>query len=275
MRHVAGVLEDLVADGQLARVVERRVGGDQARLERGRGGDQLERRARRVAGGDGAVGERRAVLLVGQARCSRTAGPPWRTGWGRTTAREPSAEHLAVVDVHHRERALAGAAGERLLAGLAGRRGRATGAAGCPAWAALASEVAAAGCRARRRARGWRRCCRAGSWSYSSLEAGLADAVALSTPRVARIVEVLLADLADVAEQVGADLVVRVLAQEDRARPRRPRKFSSRSSMYITTSRGHVLLDGRRRERQLLELRRSRAARSRAGACSSSLPRRR
>ena len=50
------------------------------------------------------------------------------------------------------------------------------------------------------------------------LDAGLADAVAERHAAVAAVLELLLGHLADGAEQVRADLVVRVLAQEDRFR---------------------------------------------------------
>ena len=91
------------------------------------------------------------------------------------------------------------------------------------------------------------------------LDARLADAVAHLDAAVARVLELFLRDLADRAEQVGADLVEGVLAQEDAL------DGDAREVVPVLEHPGHdvvrgVLLDGRRRERLCLELPVDRAA---------------
>ena len=123
-------------------------------------------------------------------------------------------QHLAVSHVHHREGALARAAGERLLAHPlhveVEREAQLLALLGLDVVEAL--DQVAEGVHAHLGGA----VAPAQEAVVRGLDAGLAHAVAERHVGVAGIVELLLGHLADVAEQVGADLAVRVFAQEDR-----------------------------------------------------------
>ena len=90
---VAGVLELAPAVAEHAGVVERRARRDDAGVHRRERGDRLERRARRIARGDRAVEQRRAVLLAVELARRSPGRSAWRRGSrrssGRSRARAP------------------------------------------------------------------------------------------------------------------------------------------------------------------------------------------
>ena len=161
VRHVAGVLERHAADGQLAAVEQDGRRGDQAALERRRGGDQLERRSRRIQALGRAVGERRAVVGVLQALVDgRAHALGEHVGVVARVAAEP--DHLAAARVHRDEAARQAVAARAPPGRSSARRSRSTGAAACPA-RGRAPTARPSGGPSRPPARGWRRCARAGS----------------------------------------------------------------------------------------------------------------
>ena len=263
VRDAAGVLERDVADLDLARVVERGVRRDRARLERRRRGDQLERGAGRVAARDRAVGQRRAGLVGGQPLVvalpddlREQVRVVRRVGAERRAPRRCGCSSRRTRPCRCRPRAPPGR--------RAGRRGRATGAAGGPA--ASASRQACAGsCRASPPAPSWRRSSPRRNWSYSSSTPALPTRSPICDPRVAGLLQLPGADLAHVAEQVRAELLVGVLAQEDRVDLDAGEVLLALLDVHHDVARD-VLLDGRGRERQLLELLVHAPLRSRAGA---------
>ena len=220
---VARVAERLRAELELA-VVEDRLGGrDDALLQRGHRGDRLERRAGRIGRRDRAVEQRRAALLrvelveaLLRQRLGEHVGVEARVGAER--------QHLAVhrvqrhvgarlggvaVAVGGRDRGLERVVGGALeveverqaqalaLLGLAARDLAAVVAVAervddDARVAVLAAQVAVVGL----------------------LDAVLADAGAGGDAAVALLLELLRRDLAQRAEQLGGELVVRIGAQE-------------------------------------------------------------
>ena len=188
--------------------------GDQALLERRRRGDQLEGRARRVAALDRAVEQRRAVVLAVE-RLDRFVRDRRRVD---RSGRRSGVEPMPRI--------------EPSLTSIA------TKAPGSPNWPIAASPAAwiflssvrtqvVAGLRldgerlcpsarrTRRPGRGSRRCGRAAR-VVLRLDAGRADPVArVEAARTAGSSSCSGADLADVAEQVGAEVALRVVADVD------------------------------------------------------------
>ena len=217
---VLGVVEHAVAELELAVVDDRARGRDHALLERGHGGDRLERRARRIGGGDRAVEERRAELLAGELVVARLRD---RLGeLVRVEARVGAErEDLAVARVHGHEGAGLGAVLRR------GRDGAGEGVVGgaleveverqpqALALARLAARHAAAVVATAERVDDD---AREAVGAAQVLVVGLLDAVG-PDPRagldaaVALPLELGGRDLARGPEQLGGELVVRVVAQ--------------------------------------------------------------
>ncbi len=212
VRGLAGVPPRVVAELERAGVVESVLGRDQPGLERRRPGDRLERRAGRVAGLDRPV-EQRVLLVVGQVldhvRLDRRREDARIEG-----RRGAHAEDRSVADVHRDERARQPAARERRFAGrldllvegqlqvVAGlgldpRELAAARLAGC---IDLDADRAVAATEDR---------------VVLRLEAGGADPIARLEPLVGRLLELVGADLGDVAEQLRPERPVRVVADVD------------------------------------------------------------
>ena len=128
----AGVLELDATDRERARVVQNGVRGDVPALERSRGGDELEGGAGGIAGLDRAVEERLAERLRAE-RVEALLAERLREDVRVERRLRAERQHLAVVHVHDRERHPCRCRRPAPAGPPAGRRGRSTGAAGCPA----------------------------------------------------------------------------------------------------------------------------------------------
>ena len=196
-----------------AGVVERVLGGDQSGLERRRAGDRLERRAGRVAGLDRAV-EQRVLLVVGQA-LDRVV----ETGGVKTLGSKVGAEPIPRIepssDVHRDERARQAAARRAPTRRLAWTFSSRVSFRLSPASGSIRDSSRPLGLPD---ASTWTRIAplrprRIGS--YCASRPGGADPVARLEALVGRLLELVGADLADVAEQVRAERAVRVFADVD------------------------------------------------------------
>ena len=219
---VARVLELAAAVAEHARVVEHRARGDDPVLHRGEGRDRLERRAGRIARGDRAVEQRRALVLGVQPlvgllvdRLGEQVRVEARVGAER--------EDLAVARVHGDVGA--GLGRVEVAVGGVDRPGQRVVGGALEAEVERELELAAlerrhAGRLPRVVAGAHRVDDHAGEAVRPAqvgvvglLDAVLADARPLLEAAVALLVELLRRDLAQGAEELGAQLVVRVVAQ--------------------------------------------------------------
>ena len=211
VRTAAGVVQGDPALRERPPVHDRRARSHDSALECRDRGDRLEGRARRVQALDRAVGERRSGRVGGELLVGRLGDHRLREYGGIEGGRGAEPEDLPVLDVHRHERAGGAEGVDRGLPRLLHRRVDAEQQVVARLWLGFAEHPAG------RLSRGVHLHAShpvgpAQDVVIGVLDPGLPDLVARDQALVARLVELLLGDLTDVAVDLGTERPVRVVA---------------------------------------------------------------